>query len=297
VTERDIGARLRSLSSGQPTPWTRPGESWSLAGAQSKFALRRLPDGSWAEASGGQPTSHIVKHGIPSLEDQALNEHLCLATARALGLDAAESRHAEFDHTSAIVLTRFDRHPDGQGGLTRIHQEDLCQASGTPPRRKYESSGGPGAVGLLKLLLGSGRNQDRQPNADAFVAQVAFNYLVGAPDSHAKNSSILLVGDAVRLAPLYDTASAIPYDPALDGRFGQFAFSISGERRFGRVTDRHWARLATDAGLEPDRVLGVVADLAGRLPDTFSDTARRHGAEHLATAMLDGIARLCRQPR
>ena len=34
---------------------------------------------------------------------------------------------------------------------------------------------------------------------------------MGGTDGHAKNYSLLLAGDQVRLAPLYDIASALPY--------------------------------------------------------------------------------------
>ena len=40
-----------------------------------------------------------------------------------------------------------------------------------------------------------------------------WNWLIAGTDEHAQNYGLLLAGDQVRLAPLYDVASALP-----DGR-------------------------------------------------------------------------------
>ena len=39
-------------------------------------------------------------------------------------------------------------------------------------------------------------------------------YRDGGTDAHAKNYSLVLAGPEVRLAPLYDVASALPYETA-----------------------------------------------------------------------------------
>jgi serine/threonine-protein kinase HipA len=43
---------------------------------------------------------------------------------------------------------------------------------------------------------------------ERFGKAVIVNYLLLAPDAHAKNYSLLLVGSLVRLAPLYDVPRA-----------------------------------------------------------------------------------------
>ena len=43
-----------------------------------------------------------------------------------------------------------------------------------------------------------------------FADALIWNWLIGGTDAHAKNYSVLLAGDQVRLAPLYDIASALP---------------------------------------------------------------------------------------
>lgn len=265
VTEAEIGQRLTRLAD-SPSNWTVEGERWSLGGAQSKFALTRTGDG-WNEAFGSQPTTHIVKPGVGRFRSQSLNEHLTMATAAALGLRVATTRYHEFDGRAAVIVTRYDR-IRSEGGIARVHQEDLCQALSVPPRKKYEIDGGPGAARISDLL----RAVADEASVWRLAEALAFSYLIGGPDAHAKNYSLLLAGSQVRLAPLYDLASSLPYDAAGDDSdLTRLAMAVGGERRFGRITDTHWARLATRAGLEPQQFVDRVHELALQLPDGLSD--------------------------
>ncbi|OHV73011.1 hypothetical protein BCD48_33835 [Pseudofrankia sp. BMG5.36] len=40
----------------------------------------------------------------------------------------------------------------------------------------------------------------------------AINYVTGAPDGHSKNVSLLLLPNEIKVAPLYDLATGLPYD-------------------------------------------------------------------------------------
>ncbi|MFX5693309.1 HipA domain-containing protein, partial [Acinetobacter baumannii] len=80
-----------------------------------------------------------------------------------------------------------------------------------PPTHKYENEGGPGVSAIAGLL----RENSRAPAEDVqtFLDAVALNWLIGGTDAHAKNYSILIgAAGRVRLAPLYDVASILPYD-------------------------------------------------------------------------------------
>ena len=78
--ENEIETMLRDLRQ-NPYSWQQPtgarSGQFSLAGAQSKFALHRDGD-VWARPSGRVPTTHILKPSIPGIPDHDLNEHLCL---------------------------------------------------------------------------------------------------------------------------------------------------------------------------------------------------------------------------
>lgn len=291
ISDDEIGARLKALRS-DDSAWTVPGERWSLAGAQGKFALAQS-DGVWCEATGAAPSTHIVKPGVVGYREQALNEHVCMVTARALGLSAARTDYTEFAGEPALVVTRYDRRRTAAGFVLRVHQEDVCQALSVFPHRKYEASGGPTAARIARLL----RDVATDPGADVvrFVQALAFNYLLGAPDAHAKNYSLLLAGRQVRLAPLYDVASALPYEPSWAGHeLDQAAMGVGGRKVFGTVEGRHWDKLAHQCGLDREQVREIVTRLASSIPEALEAAFAPYRTSGLRERMLARVAHLCR---
>lgn len=253
-------------------------------------------DGSWADPTGAQATTHIIKPGVEEFKLQALNEHVCLDAANRLGLDAASSRYVEFDGQPAIVVTRYDRRRRA-GVVDRIHQEDMCQALSRYPQDKYESEGGPSAVEIVKLLKAVGMPSERSRNIERFTDALIYNYLIGAPDAHAKNYSLMLDRHRVQLAPLYDVASGLPYDHKKGSGLSKAAMSVGGKREFGYVLEKHWVRFANDAGLDPDLVVAAVARIGRDLPDALGDALDapdvRPLVGELRSRLLDRVAHLC----
>jgi serine/threonine-protein kinase HipA len=191
LSEAEIADHLRQLRR-DPTAWSFAdhGGQFSLAGAQSKFALA-LRDGSWERPSGNLPTTHIVKPEIAGLDASALNEHLCLEAARRLGINAATSRFLTFQDQAALVVDRYDRRFVGDN-VQRIHQEDLCQALGYYPAERYENEGGPGIMATCELLRRAAPPVVATDSVKRFLEANAFNWLIAGTDAHAKNYSILL---------------------------------------------------------------------------------------------------------
>ncbi len=277
VDDNDIAARLEQLRR-DSSDWNVSGERWSLGGAQSKFALA-WKDGRWHEALGSTATTHIVKPGAQGYLGHGLNEHLTMATASRLGLRTAMSRYHEFNGLGAIIVTRYDR-ISPQGKAIRVHQEDLCQALGVPRGKKYEESGGPGAATISDLLWEVSGDED----VWRFNESLVFNYLVGGSDAHAKNFALLLSGSQVRLAPLYDLSSALLYDPrGDDSGLHRLAMAVGGERRFGRVSEENWVKLARRARLDPGRMVDRLRSLATDLPDALSAVIAETGASDKET--------------
>lgn len=264
VDDVDIAARLEQLRQ-DPSDWIASGERWSLAGAQSKFALA-WQNGRWNEALGSKPTTHIVKPGAQGYLGHGLNEHLTMATASRLGVRTAKSTYQEFGGLGAIIVTRYDR-ISTQGVTVRVHQEDLAQALGVARAKKYEEAGGPGAATISDLLW----EVTGEPDVWRFNESLVFNYLVGGSDAHAKNLSLLLSGPQVRLAPLYDLSSALLYDARDDdSSLHKLAMAVGGERRFGRIGEENWVRLARRARIDPGRLIDRLRSLASDLPDALS---------------------------
>ena len=268
LSAHDVAQFLRDLRRDTTTWHAHPSGRWSLAGAQPKLALLhdRTTD-RWGIPSGATPTTHIVKPAIGGLDDFDINEHLCLTAARRAGLVAATTAIRTFAGERALVVERYDRVIDDSADIVRVHQEDVCQALSVHPDRKYEVDGGPGAEQLGRLIREVAGDRD----AARFLDALAYNWLVLATEGHAKNYSLLLSGHQVRLAPLYDVASALPH---LDHpRKARIAQKIGGEYRPSFIRRRHWERLARPLGLGPDEACARITALTERLPDAFADAA------------------------
>lgn len=297
LSDDDVAQLLREVRADQ-TAWlgARGGAGrWSLAGAQAKIALRH--DGArWGRPFGRSATTHILKPAISGLDQHDLNEHLCLQAARGAGVLAARSRVITVADERAICVERYDRVPAGED-IARIHQEDLCQALGVHPDRKYESDGGPSVAGIASLLTrtigGRAARHARERLADA----LALNWLLAGPDAHAKNYSLLLSAGQVRLAPLYDVASALPYPDVYPDKL-RLAMRIGGQYLASRVTADNWRRAAAHLALDEPVVLSRVARLAERLPDAMAAAAAHPDVTALGSPLpqqlVDLVAHRCR---
>ena len=286
LTAAEVEARLRTLRHDHGA-WRLDDDvgQFSLAGAQSKTALL-LEGGRWGIPSGTTPTTHILKPPIPGFPGHCENEHLCLALAGALGIPAARSLVSCFGQETAIVVERYDRIA-AAGRLVRLHQEDLCQALGRSPMRKYENEGGPGC----RDIAGAIRSHCTRPGDDlrTFAKSIALNWVIGGTDAHARNFSLLIgAGGSARLAPLYDLASALPYPGHYAPKL-KLAMKIGGESRLGYVQVRHWERFAAEVGLPAEDVLGICESLAAEVPDHVGDIVRAARSEGLDHPIVDRL--------
>jgi serine/threonine-protein kinase HipA len=255
---------------------------FSLAGAQPKIALFQDPvKKHWGIPSGSMPTTHILKPATGAFDGFAENEHFCLRLARECGLATASSTVEYFGKSPVIVVERYDRMRRGRQVL-RIHQEDFCQALGRPPQHKYQNEGGPSAADILSLIrqYSSNRAEDEAQFVDALI----FAWLVGATDAHAKNFSLLIApGGQVRLAPLYDLSSALPYPRQVDLGRASLAMKIGGSYRLGEIGRRQWEKFALENRLRPNVLEARLVRLLEELPSKSRITAdflREEGIAH-----------------
>lgn len=117
-----------------------------------------------------------------------------------------------------------------------------------------------------------------------FVDALALNWIIAGTDGHAKNYSLLLAGRQVRLAPLYDVASSLPYDDTYFPRL-RLAMRIGSEYRVEAITGRHWRDFAERNRLDPERTVARVGELAGRLPAAFRAAASADAVVALGSAL------------
>jgi len=297
LTEEQVGERLRILRENHGA-WriAQDRGQFSLAGAQPKTALL-FDHGRWGVPSGRIPTTHILKPPSSWLDGFPENEHFCLELARALSLPTADSRVMHFGREPAIVIERYDRIHTAAGWM-RVHQEDLCQAMGLSPAKKYQSDGGPGARAIVELLRAHSGSADA--DVTAFTNALAFSWLSANTDAHTKNYSLLISARGnVRLAPLYDLASVLPY-PDFDMNKVKLAMKIGGKYRFSEVRRRQWYKLADEIKLDGEKLIERVKEMALQMPDRVAqikNAVTEAGLKHAIIARLSmrltARARLC----
>ncbi len=304
LDEAGVAAAIRSAVSAPPLG-QRDEEPFriSLAGAQEKTALLRHED-QWQRPTGATPTTHIFKLPLgrvgnmqADLSTSVENEWLCAQIVREFGLPVVECEIRDFEDEHVLIVKRFDRKlsRDGQWWL-RLPQEDMCQATGTPPDQRYEADGGPGIADICSLLLGSREAQRDRRNF--FKAQVLF-WLLCAIDGHAKNFSLFIEPRGrYTLTPLYDVMSAYPIlgkgANRLAPQKARMAMAVTGKNRHYKwleIQPRHWLTMAASVGLDStvdedlhslvSEAPKVVDSVSGLLPDQFPDS--------VATPVLEGL--------
>jgi len=280
----------------------------SIAGAQEKTALLRHR-GRWLLPQGSTPTTHIFKlpmglvgHMQADMRTSVENEWLCSRIIDAYGIPVAACEIGHFEDQKALVVERFDRTRSTDGSwIIRLPQEDMCQATGTSPLRKYQSDGGPGIARIMELLLGSDHaERDRQ---NFFKTQIVF-WVLAATDGHGKNFSIAhLPGGRYRATPIYDVLSAHPVigtgKNQVSPRKARLAMAVRGSSNhylIEKIQRRHWTAQAQQVGLGARAAEQAIEEVieatesaiakAGRLlPDNFP--------ADLAEGVFGGMRKQC----
>lgn len=255
---------------------------FSLAGAQSKTALYRVPKGRrWGIPSGSIPTTHILKPATGNYDGLVINEHICLQLARRCGLPSAESTIEMIAGIPVIVVERFDRYREDDR-VRRVHQEDMCQALGVPPEDKYQNQGGPPPLQIVKLIREA--SADALPDVNRFVDALIFNWLVAGTDAHAKNYSLLIApGGHVRLSPLYDLSSSVPYPRQIDPHKAKLAMKIGGNYKLASIGRREWTKCAEELHIDSADVFERIETLANRMHaalDPVVESTIKQGVDH-----------------
>ena len=259
----------------------------SLAGAQDKIAVCVEGD-AIGLAKGGRPTTHILKPFIQALDGTVENELFCLRLAARLKLPvpAVEMRYG--GTIPFLLVERYDRAPHKDGTITRLHQEDFCQALSVPPELKYEEEGGPGTERSLDLI----DRATARPAADrlAFIRALIFHYLVGNADAHGKNYALLYRGKVPDLAPLYDVVCTAAY-PRLAKKQ---AMAIGGRAVPDTIQLKHWLTLVPETRGAQRLLVKDIADFAGRIGKEadgllaeFGDTGIAHGILGAVRAVIE----------
>ncbi|MBA3418058.1 MAG: HipA domain-containing protein [Geodermatophilaceae bacterium] len=202
---------------------------------------------------------YILKLNPPEYRFLVENEAFFLEAARRSGL-AVPSAHTAVDADGSVglLVRRFDRITI-DGGPAALAVEDGCQVCGRPPADKY-------VLGTERVFAALSKVCDaRAVAARTLLMQLAFAYVTGNGDAHAKNFSVLQSSDGEwRPSPLYDVPSSQPYGDTT------VAMSIGG-RSGVDVTLTDLISLGICLGVPERATRRGIADLLGRLDSWLPD--------------------------
>jgi serine/threonine-protein kinase HipA len=255
------GTGTEAEENGQAEEGRLPKRRMSVSGAQFKMLLSLDEQGYPLLPMGTTPSTHILKPDIVrsdiNIFASAVNETIVMRAASICGIPTARVTYQPT--VKACVVQRYDRIPNGDGTLKRLWQADFCQLAGKPSDVKYETDGGLSFAQCFKLLA----DHTVRPAIDQrnLLRWLFFNLYVGNHDSHAKNLSILITEEGLRLAPFYDLMSTRVYS----GLGANFAFSIGGEYSPGKLERRHIEDLARSLKVTPRYLLKIADDIAGQV--------------------------------
>ncbi|MBC3185527.1 HipA domain-containing protein [Corynebacterium sp. zg-331] len=174
----------------------------SLAGVQDKASARTI---AIPTSAGGGASDAILKISPPEYPMLVENEAESLACARIMAarlrLPVARAEVVRDVHgRSGLLVGRFDRERGA-----RYPVEDAAQIMGIYPADKY-------SVDFEELTLAvAGVCRSPLLALRSLAAQLAFAWLTGNGDLHAKNISVVDRGKGFEVAPIYDIPTTAPY--------------------------------------------------------------------------------------
>ena len=233
----------------------------SLGGVQEKLLLTIMPNGSWGRPVDGTPSTHILKPETARFPATVENEAFCMRVAKHLGLPVANIETTLIGNRKLLAVERYDRTVKPDGTVFRIHQEDLCQATGVSPDNKYEDEGGPSLKRIANLL----QSTAVLDAIEELLQAVTVNALLGNGDAHGKNFSLLhQPTGTLTLSPLYDLLCTLHYG---DDRLAMY---IDNVRRTNRVTSERLINEATTWGLSKTRAEEIIHQILNQAPSAIA---------------------------
>ena len=251
----------------------------TVSGIQKKLLVTRNEESGHFEAAAAQgPAPFIAKFNSERIDSLVRNEALSLRWAAAVlgAREICESGLATVAPLNeiALVVTRFDRSPDG--GKLRLEDcaQILCKPRGQDYAGKYDASYEDVAAVIDKHSARAAIDRLR-----LFRRLIVFA-LLGNCDAHLKNFSLLETPAGLRLSPAYDVVNTAIYD----GFDQTLALSIGGRkvhldqtdgalfRDFGReigLNDRAIDQALADLHRQVEKAAAIIEPPEGESPDGF----------------------------
>jgi serine/threonine-protein kinase HipA len=214
----------------------------TVSGIQRKLLVIKDAKGGYTPAAATGPAPYIAKFNSERIDTLVRNESLSLRWSREL---LGQEEVTLFDignvgNETALIVTRFDRTPDG----SKLRLEDFTQILCKPRGRDFGGKYDAGYEDVANVI----KENSARPEIDVarlFRRLIVF-VLCGNCDAHLKNFSLLETNDGLRLSPAYDILNTALYD-GLDQRI---ALSIDGANpNLDNVTRELLDKLGRSVGL------------------------------------------------
>lgn len=220
----------------------------------------------------------ILKLSNPRNPKIVENEHFFMSMGKACGLEVASTSIVrDIDGNPGLLVERFDRQYDKTSNHhVRVHQEDACQFLDVYPSEKYRVPTSRIAEGLERFsnipILDIGK----------MIRLVAFSYLVGNGDLHAKNISIATnpITGEVSMTPAYDIVSTIPY--------ADQKMALKFEGRDDNLKGSDFVNFGERYGVKKAAVKSILEEL-NELSRTFVDRVGEIGMDKKQTEHLGRV--------
>lgn len=155
----------------------------------------------------------------------------------------------------ALIVTRFDRTPDG----SKLRLEDFAQILNKPRGRDFAGKYDASYEDVAEVI----KKHSARPEIDLarFFRRLVVFVLVGNCDAHLKNFSLLETEIGLRLSPAYDIVNTALYD----GFDQSLALSINGRKRhLDELTREMLEAFGRQLGLSQAAIDQIFADLRTR---------------------------------
>jgi serine/threonine-protein kinase HipA len=195
---------------------------------------------------------YIVKLGVPEYPHLVRNEHFFMKMAAGCKIIAANTAIVtDKNNREGLLVSRFDRRYDPLGKrFEKFHQEDACQFLNRYPHDKYRLS--------LRSIMEKIEHHASAPRIELLrlLEVIAFSYIIGNGDHHAKNISLLWHDNRVALSPAYDLLSTLPY--------GDNHMALKLDGRDAHLKRAHFIEFGGRFGLSPKALTVMLDRLIGR---------------------------------
>lgn len=197
----------------------------TVSGIQKKLlVVREGTSGSFKPAPAQGLAPYIAKFNSERIDTLVRNENLSLRwAAEVLGKQEVcgfELGRVSVVNEIALVVTRFDRGPEGQ----KLRLEDCAQILSKPRGQDYSGKYDAAYEDIAAII----EKHSARPAIDRarFFRRLIVLTLLGNCDAHLKNFSLLETSDGLRLSPAYDVVNTALYD----GFDQTLALSIGGKK-------------------------------------------------------------------